>query len=210
MGNRAMITTAGANLGVYLHWNGGRDSVEAFLRWAELANLPPLRADGRGFTSFVTVLCNFVGNDGRTVALEMIRPGMLTHDAPEDNGTYAVEGWQIVARHGAPTFEQHYHDLDEMLVAIDTAQPKKDQLGEYLRAKEVPTKSLSVGDQVWQLESWNKGERCKVYTVLGHGEDRTLNGYKVLGMPYLNMFENQDNANNINSYVRTETVRIPA
>lgn len=31
MGNRAIITTKKRDLGVYLHWNGGRDSVGAFL-----------------------------------------------------------------------------------------------------------------------------------------------------------------------------------
>ena len=31
MGNRAVITTEKKDLGIYLHWNGGRDSVEAFL-----------------------------------------------------------------------------------------------------------------------------------------------------------------------------------
>ena len=44
MGNRAVITTrkAGVNpansdaTGVYLHWNGGRDSVEAFLAYCKL------------------------------------------------------------------------------------------------------------------------------------------------------------------------------
>ena len=30
MGNRAVITTSKKDLGLYLHWNGGRDSIEAF------------------------------------------------------------------------------------------------------------------------------------------------------------------------------------
>lgn len=28
MGNRAVITTSDKKMGIYLHWNGGRDSVE--------------------------------------------------------------------------------------------------------------------------------------------------------------------------------------
>lgn len=32
MGNRAVITTRAKEIGVYLHLNGGRDSVEAFIR----------------------------------------------------------------------------------------------------------------------------------------------------------------------------------
>ena len=40
MGNRAVITTANewahGGIGVYLHWNGGLDSVEAFLKYCEM------------------------------------------------------------------------------------------------------------------------------------------------------------------------------
>ena len=40
MGNRCVITTKEnyekGGIGVYLHWNGGRDSVTAFLRYCEL------------------------------------------------------------------------------------------------------------------------------------------------------------------------------
>ena len=36
MGNRAIIKGHGNSLGIYLHWNGGRDSVEAFLAYCKL------------------------------------------------------------------------------------------------------------------------------------------------------------------------------
>lgn len=43
MGNRAVITTSkstdiknSTDIGIYLHWNGGRDSVQAFLKYCEL------------------------------------------------------------------------------------------------------------------------------------------------------------------------------
>ena len=40
MGNRAIITTKkdfdNNGIGVYLHWNGGRDSVQAFLTYCKL------------------------------------------------------------------------------------------------------------------------------------------------------------------------------
>ena len=39
MGNRAVITTRSKDIGVYLHWNGGRDSVEAFLKYCELKEI---------------------------------------------------------------------------------------------------------------------------------------------------------------------------
>ena len=36
MGNRAVITTEDKQLGVYVHWNGGRSSIEAFLTYCKL------------------------------------------------------------------------------------------------------------------------------------------------------------------------------
>jgi len=43
MGNRAVVTfdTLHDSPCIYLHWNGGRDSVEAFLKVAENLNLNP-------------------------------------------------------------------------------------------------------------------------------------------------------------------------
>ena len=45
MGNRAVITTEGRDLSLYLHWNGGRDSVEAFLRYCDLRGFRAPDAD---------------------------------------------------------------------------------------------------------------------------------------------------------------------
>jgi hypothetical protein len=39
MGNRAVITTEQKRIGVYLHWNGGLDSVEGFLTYCKEQNL---------------------------------------------------------------------------------------------------------------------------------------------------------------------------
>ena len=36
MGNRAVITTKERDLALYLHWNGGRDTVEPLLKYCEL------------------------------------------------------------------------------------------------------------------------------------------------------------------------------
>ena len=51
MGNRAVITNSksfdvanSTDLGVYLHWNGGRDSVEAFLKYCKLKGYRPPRS----------------------------------------------------------------------------------------------------------------------------------------------------------------------
>lgn len=46
MGNRAVITASKSSdvaksndIGIYLHWYGGRDSVEAFLKYCELKKI---------------------------------------------------------------------------------------------------------------------------------------------------------------------------
>lgn len=41
MGNRAVITTKERKIGLYLHWNGGRDTVEPLLKYCELQGYRP-------------------------------------------------------------------------------------------------------------------------------------------------------------------------
>ncbi len=41
MGNRAVITTKERELALYLHWNGGRDTVEPLLKYCELQGYCP-------------------------------------------------------------------------------------------------------------------------------------------------------------------------
>ena len=50
MGNRAIITTKDRDLSLYLHWNGGRDSVEGFLAYCDLRGFLPLSYDPYGWT----------------------------------------------------------------------------------------------------------------------------------------------------------------
>ena len=62
MGNRAVIafTKEGKkdknNVGIYLHWNGGRDSVEGFLQAAKDYEL---RSDSYGVARLVQIISNF-------------------------------------------------------------------------------------------------------------------------------------------------------
>lgn len=210
MGNRAVITGKGSHLGIYLHWNGGRDSVSAFLRYAELAGLPGLNSNGRGVVQLVTVINNFFGNDGLNVHIDTVDPDRLSDASPGDEGVYVVEGFEIVARIEKQGFEQTGHDLDDMLAGIDQAQPERDQLGGYLTAVERPTDTLNIGDQIWTRDSGAKDRRFVRRTVLGFGTDRIVNGCKFPGVPYVDRYEGGDNASNPNSYIRTETVRIAA
>lgn len=49
MGNRAVITTPERKVGVYLHWNGGRDTVEPLLKYCELQGYRAPSSDEYGF-----------------------------------------------------------------------------------------------------------------------------------------------------------------
>ena len=137
MGNRAFITDETRKVGVYLHWNGGRDSVEAFLEYCK-------RKDCRGFgqdTSYgmarlVQVVANFFGGTSSV--------GISPYPCYDDNGIYIVRGWDIVERKTwdyeedkevdfPESWEQHEYDLEEMIEEIDSMQPE----GQRLKDKEV-------------------------------------------------------------------------
>ena len=103
MGNRAVIAFQSADLdkvrpdsvGIYLHWNGGSASVEAFLTAAKELGVRP---DDYG----IARLCQIIGNwFGGTISLGIGPCGKLDTDNG-DNGTYVVDlknhGWEIARR----------------------------------------------------------------------------------------------------------------
>lgn len=137
MGNRAVITTSkslnitGTNdLGIYLHWNGGRDSVEAFLKYCELKGYPSPERDKRGWDCLCYVISNFFG--GSDIKAEPCR--YLDCDN-WDNGVYVIENWKIVNRLYNRHPEQRNYDLLEMLNAISDSQPEAVRLTEEELAK---------------------------------------------------------------------------
>lgn len=200
MGNRAVIKAQGNdNKSVYLHWNGGRDSVEAFLKYCELRGFRAFE-DDYGMARFVQVVSNFLGADGLSIGI---------HDGVEsygDNGIYTVKGWEIVGREDYYE-EQYNYDLDEMLQEIDKAQPIKQQLGEdFFKAKTVKREDLIIGDTVL-IQSHN-GIFEKL-VVVGFGEEgKTINGTDVSFKPYVNKYLNGGTYDkNINNYI-TDKVAI--
>lgn len=48
MGNRAVITTRKEDLGVYLHWDGGRATVEPMLEYCRIQGYRPPETDNYG------------------------------------------------------------------------------------------------------------------------------------------------------------------
>ena len=205
MGNRAVITTEKRDLGVYLHWNGGRDSVEAFLRYCDLRGFRSPDTDEYGWARLCQVIANFMGAEGLSVGISP-----YTDDErmdPGDNGIFVIRGWEVVDRvyPYAPFEEENEYPLDAMLLEIDAAQPADQQLGDFLRAEEVPVANIEVGDVVYVQQV---GGRYGAYPVVGIGDGRVVNGGDTAGVPYVNMYSEympaEDNANN---YLRTPIVR---
>lgn len=126
MGNRAVITTESEEMGVYVHWNGGYDSVNAFLKYCELKEYrSPSEDMTYGFARLTQVICNFFGG-GLSCG---VGPLNRLDCNNWDNGVYIIKGWEIVGRkyHDGP--EQDGYDLVDMLIEIDNCQPDNEKLG---------------------------------------------------------------------------------
>ena len=95
MGNRAVITTVDRKIGLYVHWNGGRDTIQPLLKYCELKGFRPPSSDSYGWARLCQVLGNFFGG---TLGVGI---GPYTTDRrmdPGDNGIYVIDGWRIVER----------------------------------------------------------------------------------------------------------------
>lgn len=205
MGNRAVITTPERRLALYLHWNGGRDSVEAFLRYCDLRGFRSPDTDEYGWARLCQVVGNFMGADGLSVGVS--RYTTDERENPGDNGIYVVKGWSIVDRvyPYVPFHEQAEYPLDDMLKEIDATQPVDQQLGAYLDAEEVSVSSVKFDDEVYMCEV---GGRWRPHPVVGFGDGRVVNGLNTQGVPYVAMYAEYGPAEeNVNNYLRTPTVR---
>ena len=206
MGNRALIKAKGEERnGLYLHWNGGIDSVTAFLTYCELQGF-------RGFPDYYALarLAQVTGNffpDGLSVGIDE------GADNPWlDNGVYEVEGWKIV-RHVCdgeeitPDEEEHEgYDLIEMLMEIDRCQPAAMRIMESVKDPFFPVKKLKVGQKV-NLKVGYNGVWHPV-EVFGFGEaGKIVNGTRVEGIPYVAMYDDPacPAEQNINNYLLGET-----
>lgn len=211
MGNRAVITTRenfdNDGIGIYVHWNGGRDSVEAFLAYCEARGFrSPSQDDSYGFAQLARVIGNFFGNG---LSLGINRVGSLDCNN-YDNGVYIIDGWNIVGREYFKGDEQNSYDLVEMLIAIDEAQPPKEQLGaKYFKATPKKREDLKIGDFVYVFDCDGK---YSVERILGFGEDRFVNGMNVKGLPFVLKY-NKDGrglkaVDNPNNYLTEEVYRV--
>ena len=207
MGNRAIIQTRESyeneGIGVYLHWNGGYDSVSAFLKYCELKGYRAPDKDSYGWARFCQVVGNFFGG-GLSLGIDN-----FSKDSGEwqDNGTYIIEGWKIVDRKYYDYEEQNEYDLLDMLLEIDSRQPASERLGEdFITAEEVKTSELKIGDIVYMEEYECNYQQ---FRVAGFG-DTVVNGSNMTGVPYVERYGDKERgyAWNCNNYIRTDTVKI--
>lgn len=109
MGNRAVITTAPFDendVGIYLHWNGGRASIEGFLAAAhELGWRSPGTDRGYAMARLTQLIANFFGADGLSIGVGLCR-GLDCDNG--DNGVYLLgQDWEIVGRlHANPAYDE--------------------------------------------------------------------------------------------------------
>ena len=119
MGNRAVIGFVNDKneydvngVGIYLHWNGGRDSVEGFLQTAKDYDL---RSGSYGLARLTQIICNcFPGT---------LSVGVATLDKLDcdnyDNGVYWVdEKFDIVDREYMKHSEQQEYPLDKFVKGV--------------------------------------------------------------------------------------------
>ncbi len=198
MGNSALIKGKdNDNKAVYLHWNGGRDSVEAFLKYCDMRGFRSFE-DDYGMARFCQVVGNFFGGDASLGITDNMNWGT-------DNGIYIVKGWEIVGREDFEGREQQEYDLVEMLIDIDNAQPINQQISDYITAEEVPTESIEIGNTVYMQEL---DGTYKKYEVVGIGGDKFVNGSNRLGIPFVKRYSRDgDYSWNPNNYITEKTVK---
>lgn len=230
MGNRAVITTPERKVGIYLHWNGGRDTVEPLLRYCELQGYRPPSQDEYGWARMCQVMGNFFG--GST----SLGIGPYTTDRqmdPGDNGIYVIDGWRITEhlrteydedwnavgmRAFEPAEEEAWHEFDDMLRSFDASMPEELRLGEFLDSVEVPVSEVELGDEVWMRVV---GEKWQAFPVVGFGQPNfnriavtidTPDGKRDVTYPDLPYVANYDHDGdfswNCNNYVHGDMARI--
>lgn len=105
MGNRAVMTFGKGNskIGIYLHWNGGIESVEAFLKAGRTLKL---RANDESYC--VARMCQIIGNymGDSVLSLGVGHPDTMDRNNG-NNGEYLIgDDLTIVGRKYAPKGEK--------------------------------------------------------------------------------------------------------
>ena len=125
MGNRAVITTKDRTIGIYLHWNGGYSSVDAFLTYCKLKGYRAPETDCYGWARLCQVIGNFFGGS-LSIGIDKLEKLDCNN---YDNGMYIIENWEIVGREFQVSEDnENEYDLEAFLLEINEKQPKDEQL----------------------------------------------------------------------------------
>lgn len=127
MGNRAVICFGKYEenaIGVYLHWNGGRDSIEGFLNATKQVMGGRVGDKTYSQARLIQVIGNFFGGNS-SLGMGFCRE--LDCDN-YDNGVYEVDikTLTITGRKFFEGEEQQEYELEEMTKEILKRQPKDD------------------------------------------------------------------------------------
>lgn len=147
MGNRAVITTEDKNLGVYVHWNGGRNSIEGFLLYCKLKGYRCPEDDCYGWARLCQVIGNFFGGE---CSVGIDKYDRLDTDNG-DNGTYIIKDWQIVGKEFEPLDKLDIEQVKDMLITINGSMPGTEQLNMddlYKAADELQAKQPITTKQI--------------------------------------------------------------
>ena len=132
MGNRCVITTNenipnDKKIGIYLHWNGGKSSVKAFLTYCKLAGVRNPINDNYGWARMCQVIGNFFGG---TLSIGIDTLVNLDCDNG-DNGMYLFDkDWNIVQHLYSDYEDPDDYDLLGFLYEIDDRMPILDRIGQ--------------------------------------------------------------------------------
>lgn len=111
-------------VGVYLHWNGGRASIEGFCEACRRLKFRGPARDSYGVARFIQVVCNFFGSDGLSCGVDTLERSDTNN---YDNGVYVVDdNWNIVGREFAHG-EQNDYDVNEFANNVLARMPKKEE-----------------------------------------------------------------------------------
>jgi len=111
---------------IYLHWNGGRDSVEAFLKATKMLGV---RKDDQSYSMarLTQVIANWLGG---TLSIGVSSVGDWALDFL-DNGVYWVDGLEIYDRTDLPYEDyEEQNDHDQLVLIKEIIEANKPMLKE--------------------------------------------------------------------------------
>lgn len=179
MGNRAVITVKGSRKGIYIHWNGGRDSVEPIL-WATKNLVANKAATAHTELENIAYTLDAVGFNPEIGKLNELDCDNY------DNGVYITQNYEIVGRKYHRGSEQKEYSFLAFVRFINEQLPKRLQKNEdellMLLASVIPSysvngkikkedyiKNLNVGDIIYYKDTF--------YTLIGRAEkNKVVNG----------------------------------